>query len=99
MTYDHLEQFKKVYSLVGSNWTRILRILNEEHQIFLGSSADELKNLFCNSMRKVAKLFENENWNTRRRMVKNAKSYLLSMLEIVNQADRVMLENGLKPNP
>ena len=84
---------------MGSNWIRIIKILNEEHQIFLGSSADELKNIFCNSMRKVAKIFEDENWCSRKRLVKNAKSYLLSILEIVNQTDRFMLENGLKPNP
>ncbi len=50
-------------------------------------------------MRRLGKIFEKESWKFGRRSVKNGKNYLLSMLEIVNQAERVMVENGQKPNP
>lgn len=50
-------------------------------------------------MRRVAKIFENESWKFARRPTKNGKNYLLSMLEIVNQADQIMAQNDLKPNP
>ena len=58
LTSCHLKIFKNVYSELGPNWTKILRILNEEHQIFLGSSTNDLKNLFCNSIRRLGKIFE-----------------------------------------